>query len=196
MVKIINKRYFFIISLLFVLIFYYLNSRHKPDREDTPLYSIDLSKKFTKVIDYQTKKHIKHYKCFVLLFELNSFEEKLGIFPVVFNPKYNPYTLTDEQFYSSLIIGKPHFLLNLYKDGELILKKEIYITASESSFGEIVDGKRISLGQAYGHFKPRTSACYDFIENSHYTIELINDTPLPQYQGVETFFSIRHIYNK
>ncbi|UAX41411.1 hypothetical protein [Pasteurella canis] len=196
MIKLFNKRLFFIIFFVIFLIFYYLNSGNKLEREDTPLYSIDLSKKFTKVIDYQTKKHIKHYKCFVLLFELNSFEEKLGIFPVVFSPKYNPYTLTDEQFYSSLIIGKPHFLLNLYKDGELILKKEIYITARESSFGEIVDGKRISLGQVYGHFKPRTSACYDFIENSHYTIELINDTPLPQYQGVETFFSIRYIYNK
>ncbi|MFD1805351.1 hypothetical protein ACFSAV_03015, partial [Pasteurella oralis] len=95
MIRIFNKKIYFIM-ILFIFIFYYypsfyLNSRHKPDREDTPLYSIDLSKKFTKVIDYQTKKHIKHYKCFVLLFELNSFKEKLGIFPVVFNPKYNPY---------------------------------------------------------------------------------------------------------
>lgn len=48
MIKLFNKRLFFIIFLLFFLIFYYLNSGNKLEREDTPLYSIDLSKKIYK----------------------------------------------------------------------------------------------------------------------------------------------------
>ncbi|VEI58136.1 Uncharacterised protein [Pasteurella multocida] len=51
MIKLFNKRLFFIIFL----IFYYLNSGNKLEREDTPLYSIDLSKNLQRLLIIKQK---------------------------------------------------------------------------------------------------------------------------------------------
>ena len=193
MIKFIRKHYILTVFIMipFILyIYYYLTElRYQPDTRERRWYSVNLAEKFTKILDYKTKKHIKYTKCFVLAFEFRSYDERVKYLKF-FDPKYNPYKLTDEQFYTSLIVNKPKFLLNIYKEGKLIDKKTIYITSNKSLFQEEINGRKFELQQVYGHFQPRVSACYRFIENSHYTLELINDTPMPEFQHVETFFGI------
>lgn len=131
MIQFIRKHYILTAFLLIALILYIYYSpnyrQYKFDGTDKHWYQINLAEKFTKTIYYKTKKHITDFKCFVLVFESKTFNQTLGDFGDAFYPGgHNSFTLTDEQFYSSLIMGKPHFLLNIYKEGKLIDRKDIY----------------------------------------------------------------------
>lgn len=199
MLKWIKKHYILTIFLLIQLmlyIYYYLTElRYKPDSRDKRWYPVNLAEKFTKTIDYKTLKHVKYFKCFVLAFEFRDYEEVSKYFDF-FTPKYNTYKLTDEQFYTSLIVKKTKFILNIYKNGEIIDKKTIYITRNRAHFEEEINGRKFYLREVSGHFQPREPACYGFTGNSRYTLELINDTPMPEFQGIETFFGIKRLPNK
>ena len=195
-----HKICIFFMLLPFVIYTYHYMTylRYKPDRADRRWYPVNMAEKFTKTIDYQTKKYAKYFKCFVLAYEYNFYEEKSKAIQAIFRNEnnHNPFTLTDEAFYTDLIAGKPHFLLTIYQEGKLVLKKELYITTGLSRFYEKINGEKLYLYRSKGHFSPRVPACYYFAGDSHYTIELINNTPMPQYQGVRTFFGIGHIRSK
>ena len=197
MIKFFKKNRICTVFLLIISVYYLSYGRYLKDGGDRRWYLINLAEKSEKIIEYKTSSNIKHSKCFVLSFEINSFKENIGDFGDLFYPrKYNPYTLTDEQFYSYLIKGKPHFSIKIFKNEALVENKEIYITTSLSSSFEEIDGKEIDLYVSFGHFKPRTSACYHFEENSFYKIVVTNNIPLSQYQDVITFLGIIPILNK
>ncbi len=54
-----------------------------------------------------------------------------------------------------------------------------------------IDNKLIQLSSLQGFWQPRKVACYYFEPDSTYTIEVINDTPLAKFDGLETFLLIR-----
>lgn len=57
---------------------------------------------------------------------------------------------------------------------------------------ENINHQKISVRVLDGEFGPQSGACYKFLADTHYTIEIINDTPLPEYKGVPTYLGLKH----
>ena len=59
-----------------------------------------------------------------------------------------------------------------------------------------VNNQEINLQQLSMSFAPGQSACYHFEDNTSYAIELINNTPLPIYNGITTVFGFGVVASK
>ena len=62
--------------------------------------------------------------------------------------------------------------------------------AQESSYPFEINGQEIKLKALNGYSKPEESACYHFEDDTDYEIEISNLVPLPEYEGIQSFFRI------
>ncbi|MFD1805349.1 hypothetical protein ACFSAV_03005 [Pasteurella oralis] len=186
------------------LYFYFTRFIYKEDRKDFRYYPISLTNEWIKVIEYDTKPKVKHKKCFLIAFNhlqlMDNLKKEFGenYYSDFYSPKYSAYRVTklSESVFYQEAKEKPKLLLKIYKDEILIETKDIYFSYFFSFSSLEINGGGISIAEILGHWTLESAACYDFSENTHYRLEIINQSILPEYQDVETFLVIRPVAHK
>ena len=151
---------------------------------------IDITKAGTKVINYHNRSG-RYIRCFYLGFKLDEFharfdqESEVEEMYNINNPDY--MNETGERFYN-WIKNRPQFIIKIYKEETLVKESLLYAVSENSISKEQVGNQEINLQLLSMSFAPGQSACYHFEDNTSYMIELINNTPLPIYNGITTVF--------
>ena len=151
---------------------------------------IDITKVGTKVINYHNRSG-RYIRCFYLGFKLDEFharfdqESEVEKMYNINNPDY--MNETSERFYN-WIKNRPQFIIKIYKEETLVKESLLYAVDKHSKSQMQVGNQEINLQLLSMSFAPGQSACYHFEDNTSYTIELINNTPLPIYNGITTVF--------
>ena len=151
---------------------------------------IDITKVGTKVINYHNRSG-RYIRCFYLGFKLDEFharfdqESEVEKMYNINNPDY--MNETGERFYN-WIKNRPQFIIKIYKEETLVKESLLYAVSENSISKEQVGNQEINLQLLSMSFAPGQSACYHFEDNTSYMIELINNTPLPIYNGITTVF--------
>ena len=151
---------------------------------------IDITKTGTKVINYHNRSG-RYIRCFYLGFKLDEFharfdhESEVEKMYNIKNPDY--MNETGERFYN-WIKNRPQFIIKIYKEETLVKESLLYAVSENSISKEQVGNQEINLQLLSMSFAPGQSACYHFEDNTSYMIELINNTPLPIYNGITTVF--------
>ena len=151
---------------------------------------IDITKTGTKVINYHNRSG-RYIRCFYLGFKLDEFharfdqESEVEEMYNINNPDY--MNETGERFYN-WIKNRPQFIIKIYKEETLVKESLLYAVSENSISKEQVGNQEINLQLLSMSFAPGQSACYHFEDNTSYMIELINNTPLPIYNGITTVF--------
>ena len=151
---------------------------------------IDITKAGTKVINYHNRSG-RYIRCFYLGFKLDEFharfdqESEVEKMYNINNPDY--MNETGERFYN-WIKNRPQFIIKIYKEETLVKESLLYAVSENSISKEQVGNQEINLQLLSMSFAPGQSACYHFEDDTSYAIELINNTPLPIYNGITTVF--------
>ena len=151
---------------------------------------IDITKAGTKVINYHNRSG-RYIRCFYLGFKLDEFharfdhESEVEKMYNIKNPDY--MNETGERFYN-WIKNRPQFIIKIYKEETLVKESLLYAVSENSISKEQVGNQEINLQLLSMSFAPGQSACYHFEDDTSYAIELINNTPLPIYNGITTVF--------
>ena len=151
---------------------------------------IDITKVGTKVINYHNRSG-RYIRCFYLGFKLDEFharfdqESEVEKMYNINNPDY--MNETSERFYN-WIKNRPQFIIKIYKEETLVKESLLYAVSENSISKEQVGNQEINLQLLSMSFAPGQSACYHFEDDTSYAIELINNTPLPIYNGITTVF--------
>ena len=151
---------------------------------------IDITKTGTKVINYHNRSG-RYIRCFYLGFKLDEFharfdqESEVEKMYNINNPDY--MNETGERFYN-WIKNRPQFIIKIYKEETLVKESLLYAVDKHSKSQMQVGNQEINLQLLSMSFAPGQSACYHFEDNTSYMIELINNTPLPIYNGITTVF--------
>ena len=159
---------------------------------------IDITKVGTKVINYHNRSG-RYIRCFYLGFKLDEFharfdqESEVEEMYNINNPDY--MNETGERFYN-WIKNRPQFIIKIYKEETLVKESLLYAVDKHSISKEQVGNQEIDLKLLSMSFAPGQSACYHFEDNTSYVIELINNTPLPIYNGITTVFGFRILWRK
>ena len=159
---------------------------------------IDITKAGTKVINYHNRSG-RYIRCFYLGFKLDEFharfdhESEVEKMYNIKNPDY--MNETGERFYN-WIKNRPQFIIKIYKEETLVKESLLYAVSENSISKEQVGNQEIDLKLLSMSFAPGQSACYHFEDNTSYVIELINNTPLPIYNGITTVFGFRILWRK
>ena len=133
----------------------------------------------------------RYIRCFYLGFKLDEFharfdhESEVEKMYNIKNPDY--MNETGERFYN-WIKNRPQFIIKIYKEETLVKESLLYAVSENSISKEQVGNQEINLQQLSMSFAPGQSACYHFEDDTSYAIELINNTPLPIYNGITTVF--------
>ena len=151
---------------------------------------IDITKTGTKVINYHNRSG-RYIRCFYLGFKLDEFHARFDQESEV-EKMYNinnPDSMneTGERFYN-WIKNRPQFIIKIYKEETLVKESLLYAVDKHSKSQMQVGNQEINLQLLSMSFAPGQSACYHFEDNTSYMIELINNTPLPIYNGITTVF--------
>ena len=159
---------------------------------------IDITKAGTKVINYHNRSG-RYIRCFYLGFKLDEFQARFDHESEVekmYNIKNPDYmNETGERFYN-WIKNRPQFIIKIYKEETLVKESLLYAVSENSISKEQVGNQEIDLKLLSMSFAPGQSACYHFEDNTSYVIELINNTPLPIYNGITTVFGFRILWRK
>ena len=153
---------------------------------------IDITKAGTKVINYHNRSG-RYIRCFYLGFKLDEFharfdqESEVEKMYNIKNPDY--MNETGERFYN-WIKNRPQFIIKIYKEETLVKESLLYAVDKHSKSQMQVGNQEINLQLLSMSFAPGQSACYHFEDNTSYMIELINNTPLPIYNGITTVFGL------
>lgn len=200
MISFIKKHPIFVLLLLTPFVtyvyFYFTSFRYEKDRYDKRYYPITLTEKWSKTIEYKTLPKVKFWKCFLLEVNGNQMLDKVGerYYSEVYNYKYSrTWGLSDEEFLND-IQEKPRFLLQIYKDDMLVQNEIIYMAAFYGSYAISIEGKEIKVKGIVGQTQSRRDACYGFDEDSYYKIVLTNEAPTNEFQGVDTYLSIKPVF--
>ena len=159
---------------------------------------IDITKAGTKVINYHNRSG-RYIRCFYLGFKLDEFharfdhESEVEKMYNIKNPDY--MNETGERFYN-WIKNRPQFIIKIYKEETLVKESLLYAVSENSISKEQVGNQEINLQLLSMSFAPGQSACYHFEDNTSYMIELINNTPLPIYNGITTVFGFQILWRK
>ena len=151
---------------------------------------IDITKVGTKVINYHNRSG-RYIRCFYLGFKLDEFharfdqESEVEKMYNINNPDY--MNETGERFYN-WIKNRPQFIIKIYKEETLVKESLLYAVDKHSKSQMQVGNQEINLQLLSMSFAPGQSACYHFEDDTSYAIELINNTPLPIYNGITTVF--------
>ena len=157
---------------------------------------IDITKAGTKVINYHNRSG-RYIRCFYLGFKLDEFharfdhESEVEKMYNIKNPDY--MNETGERFYN-WIKNRPQFIIKIYKEETLVKESLLYAVSENSISKEQVGNQEINLQLLSMSFAPGQSACYHFEDNTSYMIELINNTPLPIYNGITTVFGFQILW--
>ena len=184
----------FIFLLLWLTIYsciqeYEIKEDYRVHRQDH-WEQIDITKVGTKVINYHNRSG-RYIRCFYLGFKLDEFharfdqESEVEEMYNINNPDY--MNETGERFYN-WIKNRPQFIIKIYKEETLVKESLLYAVSENSISKEQVGNQEINLQLLSMSFAPGQSACYHFEDNTSYVIELINNTPLPIYNGITTVF--------
>ena len=159
---------------------------------------IDITKAGTKVINYHNRSG-RYIRCFYLGFKLDEFQARFDHESEVekmYNIKNPDYmNETGERFYN-WIKNRPQFIIKIYKEETLVKESLLYAVSENSISKEQVGNQEINLQLLSMSFAPGQSACYHFEDNTSYVIELINNTPLPIYNGITTVFGFQILWRK
>ena len=192
----------FIFLLLCLTIYSYIQEYEI--REDYRVHrqdlweQIDITKAGTKVINYHNRSG-RYIRCFYLGFKLDEFharfdhESEVEKMYNIKNPDY--MNETGERFYN-WIKNRPQFIIKIYKEETLVKESLLYAVSENSISKEQVGNQEINLQLLSMSFAPGQSACYHFEDNTSYVIELINNTPLPIYNGITTVFGFQILWRK
>ena len=157
---------------------------------------IDITKAGTKVINYHNRSG-RYIRCFYLGFKLDEFQARFDHESEVekmYNIKNPDYmNETGERFYN-WIKNRPQFIIKIYKEETLVKESLLYAVSENSISKEQVGNQEINLQLLSMSFAPGQSACYHFEDNTSYMIELINNTPLPIYNGITTVFGFQILW--
>ena len=159
---------------------------------------IDITKVGTKVINYHNRSG-RYIRCFYLGFKLDEFharfdqESEVEEMYNINNPDY--MNETGERFYN-WIKNRPQFIIKIYKEETLVKESLLYAVDKHSKSQMQVGNQEINLQLLSMSFAPGQSACYHFEDNTSYMIELINNTPLPIYNGITTVFGFQIFWRK
>ncbi len=181
---------FFVIFISGAVLFYF-HRRDMNDLADKRWYPINITESGKITIEYKTRSYVKYHKCFKLAFERDSFDKLPDKYYNLYKQHSNYYTASSEVFYAETK-NKPHFLVKIYKEGILESEENLYMMAMSYYGRENINHQKISVRVLDGEFGPQSGACYKFLADTHYTIEIINDTPLPEYKGVPTYLGLKH----
>ena len=153
---------------------------------------IDITKAGTKVINYHNRSG-RYIRCFYLGFKLDEFqarfdhESEVEKMYNINNPDY--MNETGERSYN-WIKTRPQSIIKIYKEETLVKESLLYAVDKHSKSQMQVGNQEINLQLLSMSFAPGQSACYHFEDNTSYMIELINNTPLPIYNGITTVFGL------
>ena len=192
----------FIFLLLWLTIYsciqeYEIKEDYRVHRQDH-WEQIDITKVGTKVINYHNRSG-RYIRCFYLGFKLDEFharfdqESEVEEMYNINNPDY--MNETGERFYN-WIKNRPQFIIKIYKEETLVKESLLYAVSENSISKEQVGNQEINLQLLSMSFAPGQSACYHFEDNTSYVIELINNTPLPIYNGITTVFGFQILWRK
>ena len=151
---------------------------------------INITKTGTKVINYHNRSG-RYIRCFYLGFKLDEFharfdqESEVEKMYNINNPDY--MNETSERFYN-WIKNRPQFIIKIYKEETLVKESLLYAVDKHTKSQMQVGNQEINLQLLSMSFAPGQSACYHFEDDTSYAIELINNTPLPIYNGITTVF--------
>ena len=181
----------FILLLILASIWGYRFHRDRADRSDSRFFPLtELSKPGQTTIKYQTGPYIGYPRCFQLAFKTEEVRQNFDNYRIFNNRRYNYFADSDKAFYSETE-GKPHFIIKIYKDANLLDIKEVYMMWVVYRTSRKIDNKLIDHTFLQGFWGPRKAACYKLEPNSNYTIEVINNTPLAKFEGMAAFLVIR-----
>ena len=153
---------------------------------------IDITKAGTKVINYHNRSG-RYIRCFYLGFKLDEFharfDQESEVEKMYSITRTDYVNETDERFYN-WVKNKPQFIIMIYKGERLVKESPLYATHYTGIGHRKVNNQEINLQQLSMSFAPGKSACYHFEDDTSYAIELINNTPLPIYNGITTVFGL------
>ena len=181
---------FFVIFISGAVLFYF-HRRDMNDLADKRWYPINITESGKITIEYKTRSYVKYHKCFKLAFEQEAFDKMPDSYYNFYKQHSNYYTAEDNVFYSETA-DKPHFIVKIYKEGVLEAERNVYMMNMSYHGSEKIKGAPLDVRVLAGYFGPQSGACYKFLADTHYTIEIINDTPLPEYKGVPTYLGLKH----
>ena len=188
MINFLKRHYiltaFLAVSFGIYIYLYFTDFRYTEDQLDRRWYSFSITEQHTTTIEYKTGEHVKYVKCLRLGFETSKFQKQFD--HKEFSIPYNHHTLTDEEFYSETG-QKPHFFVEIYKDGNLVIDGDVYIMVREGWSYENIYDREVALSRIIGYWGPRRAVCYQFQPNSFYSIKVTNLIPIDRYKGIETY---------
>lgn len=177
--------------LIYGVIQFYLYQRDMNDLADIRWYPINITEEGKITIEYKTRSYVKYHKCFKLAFEREEFD-KLPNSYHDFYLQFSNYNIVESDVFYTETKSKPHFFVKIYKDGILEAERNLYMMNMSYHGEEDINEKSLEVRVLGGYFGPQSGACYKFLADTHYTIEVINDTPLPEYKGVPTYLGLKH----
>lgn len=196
--------------LLSIFCYFYLTCfRYMADKSDHRHYPIPpLTETWSKTIEYKSLPNVKYNKCIMLSFDYEKLEKNLKnvfgekYYNEVYSYEYDfKYTLhhinkiTEAEFYQEAK-EKPHFVLKIYKNNNLIEVVDLYFSYIKRAERIRHNGKSLLTLQIMSHPGYKKKRCYSFEENSQYKFEITNDTIVPEFKDVDVFFSIGPIEPK
>lgn len=185
----------FLILLLLVygVIQFYFHRRDVNDLADKRWYPINITETGKITIEYKTRSYVKYHKCFKLAFDKVAFDKMKhsDLYHDFYLNHSNYYVASSEVFYAETK-NKPHFIVKIYKEGVLEAEENLYMMVMSYYANENINDKELSVRVLAGFFGPQSGACHKFLADTYYTIEVINDTPLPEYEGIPTYLGLKH----
>lgn len=188
-----HRYYKFIILLLLIYgaVWFYFYRRDMNDLADKRWYPINITEAGKITIEYKTRSYVKYHKCFKLAFDEVTFDKLPDKYYRLYKINSNYYTSGSEIFYAETK-NKPHFIVKIYKEGVLEAEENLYMMEMSYNGRENINDQKLLVRVLDGFFGPQSGACHKFLADTHYTIEVINDTPLPEYKGVPTYLGLKH----
>ena len=146
------------------------------------------------IFEYKLPKTKYPTRCFELALDMDDLDRKYPEIDSEFDQKfrYRAWEDMSDEEYVSHIQGKPHFIARIYQAGELKYTQKIYMMSKKSSSSAYVGGfKMTRFSRLAGYDQTKQRACYEFLPDLVYTIEVINQTPLAEFQNIDAFVGVR-----
>lgn len=166
------------------------------------LIAIDSGRYWHSVVLTQPSKTVFEYvlpypkypkRCLELALDLEAIDQKYSSIDSEFDQKFrvNVWEKMSDEEYVSHMQGKPHFIARIYQAGELKDTQEVYMMEKKSTSSAYVGGFKVTtLAELAGYNRSKQLTCYEFSPDIVYTIEVINQTPLAEFQDIDAFLGL------
>lgn len=149
------------------------------------------------VFEYKLPNTTYPVRCLELALDIDDINRKYPVIDSEFKQKFRFRVWEDmsDEEYLSHTQGKPHFIAHIYQAGELKDTQEMYMMSRELLSGAYVGGFKITtLYRLAGYNKAKQRACYTFLPDIVYTIEVISQTPLAAFEDIDAFVGMEVKY--